>query len=84
MLSKGFMDKAKASARTNVDSLYPLVAQGVKFVGLEPSCILSFSDEYEDLLGGDAKAKAIADNTMLIEEFLLYAQETHGATLRYA
>ena len=83
MLSKGFMDKAKASARANVDSVYPYIAQGAKLVGIEPSCILSFSDEYADLLGGDAKAKAIADNTMLIEEFLLYAQETHGASLDY-
>ena len=83
MLSKGFMDKAKASARENVDSVYPLIERGAKLVGLEPSCILSFSDEYEDLLDGDPKAKAIADNTMLIEEFLLYAQETHGAVPEY-
>ena len=83
MLSKGFMDKAKASARANVDSVYPLIERGAKLVGLEPSCILSFSDEYEDLLGGDAKAKAIAENTMLIEEFLLYAQERHGAAPEY-
>ena len=83
MLSKGFMDKAKARARANVDSLYPLIEQGVKLVGLEPSCILSFGDEYEDLLGGDVKAKAIADNTMLIEEFLLYAQEQRGAAPEY-
>ena len=83
MLSKGFMDKAKASARANVESVYPLVEQGAKLVGLEPSCILSFSDEYEDLLGGDAKAKAIAENTMLIEEFLLYAQEDRGAVPEY-
>ena len=85
MLSKGFMDKAKASARANVDSVYPYIAQGAKLVGIEPSCILSFSDEYADLLSGDAtaKAKTIAENTMLIEEFLLYAQETHGASLDY-
>ena len=83
MLSKGFMDKAKASARANVDSVYPLIEQGAKLVGLEPSCILSFRDEYEDLLGGDPKAKAIAENTMLIEEFLLYAQERHGAEIEF-
>ena len=28
MLSKGYMDKAKSSARANVDSVYPLVERG--------------------------------------------------------
>lgn len=84
MLSKGYMDKAKASARANVDGVYPHIERGAKLVGIEPSCILSFKDEYPDLLADDPKAKTIAANTMLIEEFLLYAQETHGATLQYA
>lgn len=84
MLSKGFMDKAKASARSNVNNIYPHIQQGAKLVGLEPSCILSFKDDYIDLLGGDSKAKTIADNTMLIEEFILYAQDTHGASLEYS
>ncbi len=84
MLSKGYLDKAKAAARSNVDAVYPLVAQGTKLVGIEPSCILSFRDEYADLLGGDAKAKSIADSTMLIEEFILYAQEEHGASLQFS
>ena len=81
MLSKGYMDKAKASARRNVDAVYPHIADGAKLVGIEPSCILGFKDEYPDLLGGDSNAKQIAANTMLIEEFILYAQQEHGATL---
>ena len=81
MLSKGYMDKAKSSARRNVDAVYPHIAAGAKLVGIEPSCILGFKDEYPDLLGGDSNAKRIAANTMLIEEFILYAQEEHGATL---
>lgn len=81
MLSKGYMDKAKASARINVDSIYPYIEKGAKLVGIEPSCILSFKDDYVDLLGNDAKAKTISDNTMLIEEFILHAQNEQGATL---
>ena len=65
-----------------MDSIYPHVAQGAKLVGLEPSCILSFRDDYVDLLGGDAKATTISENTMLIEEFVLYAQE-QGAALEF-
>ena len=80
MLSKGMMDKAQSNAWFNVESIYPYVERGAKLVGLEPSCILSFRDDYVDLLGGDARAKAISDSTMLIEEFVLYAQE-EGASL---
>jgi Fe-S oxidoreductase len=74
MLSKGMLDKAKRNARINVDRLYPYVERGVKLVGLEPSCILSFADDYVDLLGGDPKARSVAESTMLIEEFVLFAQ----------
>ena len=84
MLSKGYMNKAKAAARANVDKVFPLVERGVKLVGLEPSCILSFKDEYADLLGGDEKAKSVAANTMLIEEFILHAQNNDGAALTFA
>ena len=78
MLSKGMMDKARQNARRNVDRIYPYVRAGAKLVGLEPSCILSFADDYADLLGGDAKAKSIAENTMLIEEFVLHALGHNG------
>ena len=82
MLSKGMLDKAKRNARINVDRLYPYVERGIKLVGLEPSCILSFADDYVDLLGGDPKARAIAKSTMLIEEFVLYAQ-AEGSLLEF-
>ena len=50
-------------------------------VGIEPSCILSFSDDYTDLTGVDPdKAKAVAQNTMLVEQFVHYATD-HGAEL---
>ena len=83
MLSNGMMDKARSNARFNVDVLFPLVEKGAKLVGLEPSCILSFSDEYADLLGGDSRAKVVGENTMLIEEFLLHAREEANATLAF-
>ena len=81
MLSKGMMDKAKSNARSNVDTVFSYVEQGAKLVGIEPSCILSFRDDYVDLLGDD-KAKVVSENTMLIEEFVLYAQE-EGASLEF-
>ena len=75
MLSKGMMDRARANARFNVDRIYPYIEQGARLVGLEPSCVLGFKDDYVDLLGNDVKAKAVGESTMLIEEFLLEAQQ---------
>ncbi len=81
MLSKGMMDKAKSNARSNVESVFSYVEQGAKLVGIEPSCILSFRDDYVDLLSDD-KARTVSENAMLIEEFVLYAEE-EGASLEF-
>ena len=83
MLSKGMLDAAKRNASRNVSSVLPYVEQGAKLVGLEPSCILSFRDDYVDLLDGD-NARRVSENTMLIEEFVLHAQANDGAELRFS
>ena len=83
MLSKGMLDAAKRNAARNVASVLPYVEQGAKLVGLEPSCILSFRDDYVDLLDGE-NARRVSENTMLIEEFILHAQANDGATIRYS
>ena len=70
MVSKGLVEQARAAARTTVDKLHPLVAQGMPVVGLEPSCILTLKDEYLSLLPGDAKARAVADAVWTFEEFV--------------
>ena len=82
MLSKGMLDAAKRNAARNVASVLPHVEGGAKLVGLEPSCILSFRDDYVDLLDGD-NARLVSENTMLIEEFVLHAQANDGASVRY-
>ena len=83
MLSNGMMDVARTNARFNVDSVFPYVEKGAKLVGLEPSCILSFRDDYVDLLGGDPRARAVSDSSMLIEEFVLHATQEGGAALSF-
>ncbi len=71
MLSKGMMDRAQSNARYNVERIHRYVEAGAKLVGIEPSCILSFADDYTDLVGVDRdKARVIADNTMLVEQFV--------------
>ena len=82
MLSKGMMDKARANARHNVETVYEYVEDGAALVGIEPSCVLSFADDYADMTGVDTrKAKAIAESTMLIERFVEHAME-RGAELK--
>ena len=50
-------------------------------MGLEPSCILGFRDDFVDLLDGDARAKTVGESAMLVEELVIYAQEEFGASL---
>jgi Fe-S oxidoreductase len=71
-LSKGMLTKAQSCAFKNVTALADVVNQNRPLVGIEPSAILTFRDEYVDLLTGEAKkqAEALAQNSFTIEEFL--------------
>ena len=83
MLSAGMMDAARKNARANVDTVHSLMEGGAKLVGLEPSCILGFRDDYLDLLPNDRKAAAVAEGTMLLEEFLHSESGLATADLTY-
>jgi anaerobic glycerol-3-phosphate dehydrogenase C subunit len=67
-LSKGMLEEARKCAKHNVEKLYPLVEKGIPIVGCEPSCMMTFRDEYPDLLN-DSRVNALAENTFLMEEF---------------
>jgi Fe-S oxidoreductase len=69
MISNGLLREARALAEDNVASMRPWAEQGVPLVGLEPSCAVTFKDEYPDLVRG-AAADAVARNTYTLEEFL--------------
>ena len=50
-------------------------------MGIEPSCILGFADEYADLVPEDAeRAAKVGENVMLVEQFVSYALQ-QGARL---
>jgi len=59
MISKGLLHRARENAAYNVDRLYRYAEQGIPIVGLEPSCVLTFRDEYPDLLD-DPRAERLA------------------------
>lgn len=71
-ISKGLMEEAQKIARKNVKLFFPLISEAVPLVGIEPSGILGFRDEYPGLLRGpwQEQAKSLAPNTLTIEEFL--------------
>lgn len=71
LISKGMLGRAKANATRNVSALAPYVREGVKIIGLEPSCISALRDEYPDLLPDDPTAMAVAKAAILIEEFFV-------------
>ncbi len=71
-LSKGLVRKAKKIANKNISSLAPLINSTTPLLGIEPSALLTFRDEYIDLADEENydAAKALASNTWLIEEFI--------------
>ncbi len=71
-LSKGLIKDAKKLAEKNIRLLADKVSADTPLIGIEPSAIFSFRDEYVDLTTGELKEKArtIAENTFLIDEFL--------------
>ncbi|HTU00502.1 MAG TPA: FAD-linked oxidase C-terminal domain-containing protein, partial [Candidatus Sulfotelmatobacter sp.] len=82
MISKGLLAQAKANARFNVERLAPYAERGVPIVGCEPSCLLTFRDEYPDLLD-DPRAETLAQGTFLIEELLLRLHERERLQLPF-
>ncbi len=72
-LSKGMVKRARRYAEKNVELLYPIVTSEIPLVGLEPSTLLSFRDEYKELVRGDLKDKAhsLANNVLLYDEFIM-------------
>jgi FAD/FMN-containing dehydrogenase/Fe-S oxidoreductase len=70
LLSKGFLEEAKKIANQNVAFLKDKVSEQTPLIGIEPSAILGFRDEYLRLVVDESSAKKIASNTYLIEEFL--------------
>ncbi len=71
-LSKGMLKEAREIAEKNTQAFAKFIPENAVLIGLEPSAILSFRDEYPDLCRGDlkTKAKAFAQKSILIEEFL--------------
>lgn len=71
-ISKGYLDEAQQIAVENIKAFSGLINENTPLIGIEPSTILSFRDEYPDLANAELKDKAIhlAKNVFLIDEFI--------------
>ncbi|OIQ28538.1 MAG: FAD-binding oxidoreductase [Bacteroidetes bacterium MedPE-SWsnd-G2] len=72
-ISKGFLKTAKQLANFNVRLYQDLISEKSVLLGIEPSAIFSFKDEYPKLVDTELieHSKNIAKHTYLIEEFLI-------------
>ena len=78
MLSKGMIEQARQRGIKNVSALAPYVNEGIPVVGTEPSCILTFRDEYLDLLPDNGQAKALSESSYLLDEFLFKLKQSNN------
>jgi FAD/FMN-containing dehydrogenase/Fe-S oxidoreductase len=72
-ISKGFLRKAKKLIINNINVFARLVSNERPLVGIEPSAILGFRDEFPDLAGSALREQALklAENAMVLEEFIM-------------
>ncbi|MDX8554520.1 FAD-binding protein [Tenacibaculum sp. 1B UA] len=69
-ISKGFLKEAKEIANKNVNTFKELISKKTPLIGIEPSAILTFRDEYLRLADDKIATKKLSENCFTIEEFL--------------
>ena len=81
-ISKGCLRQARGYAEKNIRLLKDLIREDTPLVGVEPSCILTFRDEYPNLVGAEQRvaAERLAKNCLLFDEFLMREVEAGRIT----
>jgi Fe-S oxidoreductase len=69
-LSSGLVDQARQEAQRTLEALKPFVDRGARVIGLEPSCLLTFRDEFGALLP-KKEVEPLAKAALLLEEALV-------------
>jgi len=71
-LSKGLVRQAQKIANKNIELLSNIISHETPLIGIEPSAILTFRDEYPDLAidPNVEAAKSLAKNAFFIDEFI--------------
>jgi FAD/FMN-containing dehydrogenase/Fe-S oxidoreductase len=82
-LAAGDIGNARREARRTLNALRPFAMAGARIVGLEPSCLLTFRDEFSALLPG-IEVAPLAAKAFLFEELLATDFVRAGASLPLA
>ncbi|WP_445748993.1 FAD-binding and (Fe-S)-binding domain-containing protein [Polaribacter sp.] len=69
-ISKGFLKEAKKVCDKNITIFKDVITDETPLIGIEPSAILTFRDEYIRLATDKIAAEKIAKNAFTFEEFL--------------
>lgn len=69
-ISKGFLKEAKKVCDQNIEIFKDKISDKTPLIGIEPSAILTFRDEYIRLATDKKSAENIAKNAFTFEEFL--------------
>ncbi len=69
-ISKGFLKEAQQIADINIQVFKNLVTSEIPLLGIEPSAILTFRDEYPKIARDKKAALTLVKNTFTIEEFI--------------
>jgi Fe-S oxidoreductase len=71
-LSKGLIRDAKKVINKNIGQLKNVITAESPMIGIEPSAVLTFRDEYVDLASDEnfEAAKALSKNVYMIDEFI--------------
>ncbi len=67
----GMLDTARIFFDRLVEGLAPYAREGIKVVGVEPSCAAAFRDELPNMFPHDEDAKRLSNNTRTLAEFLV-------------
>ena len=71
-ISKGFLNQAQKIVIKNINTFKDIITADTPLIGIEPSAILGFRDEYPNLVAQEDKPTALklSKNVLLIDEFI--------------
>ncbi len=69
-ISKGFLKEAKVVCDENIAIFKDIITEETPLIGIEPSAILTFRDEYLRIASDKKAAKELSENCFTVEEFL--------------
>ena len=72
-ISKGLIRRASKIVNRNILALEGIINEKMPLVGIEPSAILGFRDEYPELAAPELREKAhsVAVNSLMLDEFIV-------------